>query len=92
MVKGVNKTVIEVNNTGSKIFDRIVFYVNPSCSNLSAKTLNLAIKNFTFDFDERAGRGYKTLRARMLRRRRMIIISAVTVFALLLSGVVMLIL
>ena len=26
MVKGVNKTVIEVNNTGSKVFDRIVFY------------------------------------------------------------------
>ena len=31
MVKGVNKTVIEVNNTGSKVFDRIVFYVSPSC-------------------------------------------------------------
>lgn len=92
MVKGVNKTVIEVNNTGSKIFDRIVFYVNPSCSDLSAKTLNLAIKNFTFDFDERAGRGYKSLRARMIRRRRIILISAVTVLALILSGVITLIL
>lgn len=92
MVKGVNKTVIEVNNTGSKIFDRIVFYVNPSCSDLSAKTLNLAIKNFTFDFDERAGRGYKSLRARMIRRRRIILISAATVLALILSGVITLIL
>lgn len=92
MVKGVNKTVIEVNNTGSKIFDRIVFYVNPSCSDLSAKTLNLAIKNFTFDFDERAGRGYKSLRARMIRRRRIILISAVTFLALILSGVITLIL
>ncbi len=78
MVKGVNKTVIEVNNTGSKVFDRIVFYVNPSCSNLSAKNLNRAIKGFTFQLDERAGRGYKTLREKRLTRRRMIILSAVT--------------
>ncbi len=72
MVKGVNKTIIEVNNTGSKVFDRIVFYVSPTCSNLSAKSLNRAVKNFTFQLDERAGRGYKTLRQRHLTRRRII--------------------
>ncbi len=69
MVKGVNKTVIEVNNTGSKVFDRIVFYVSPSCSNLSAKNLNRAIKSFTFDFDNRAGKGYNSLRRRMLLKK-----------------------
>lgn len=73
MVKGVNKTVIEVNNTGSKVFDRIVFYVSPSCGNLSAKNLNRAIKNFTFQLDERAGKGYTTLRKRRLNRKRMIV-------------------
>lgn len=73
MVKGVNKTVIEVNNTGSKVFDRIVFYVSPSCVNLSAKNLNRAIRNFTFDFDNRAGKGYNSLRKRMLLRRRLIV-------------------
>ena len=36
MVKGVNKTVIEVNNTGSKIFEKIVFYVSPQYGNLNA--------------------------------------------------------
>ena len=84
MVKGVNKTIIEVNNTGSKVFDRIVFYVNPACSNLSAKNLNRAVKNFTFQLDERAGRGYKSLRQRHLTRRRMIaavIVGAVVVVA-----------
>ncbi len=70
MVKGVNKTIIEVNNTGSKVFDRIVFYVSPECSNLSAKNLNRAVKNFTFQLDERAGRGYKSLRQRHTIRRR----------------------
>ncbi len=79
MVKGVNKTVIEVNNTGSKVFDRIVFYVSPSCSNLSHKNLNRAIKSFTFQLDERAGRGYNSLRKRMLIKRRMVIGVAVAV-------------
>ena len=73
MVKGVNKTVIEVNNTGSKVFDRIVFYVSPECSSLSVKNLNRAIKNFTFQLDDRAGRGYKTIRQKRLTRRRVCI-------------------
>lgn len=30
MVKGVNKTIIEINNTGSKYFDRVLLFVNPS--------------------------------------------------------------
>ncbi len=81
MVKGVNKTIIEVNNTGSKVFDRIVFYVSPACANLSAKSLNKAIKSFTFQLDERAGRGYKSLRKRYMTRRRIIfgISSAVAI-------------
>lgn len=79
MVKGVNKTVIEVNNTGSRVFDRIVFYVNPSCGNLNARHLNKAMQNFTFQFDERAARGYKTLRQRMLIRRRTFLCSVVAV-------------
>lgn len=69
LVKGVNKTVIEVNNTGSKIFDRIVFYVTAQYGNLSAKELMKATENFTFQFDKRSGRGYKRLRRRMIRKR-----------------------
>ena len=73
MVKGVNKTVIEVNNTGSKVFEKIVFYVSPSCGNLSAKHLEKAMQNFIFQFNGRADRGYKSLRQRMLMRRRLFI-------------------
>lgn len=69
MVKGVNKTVIEVNNTGSKVFDRIVFYVTAQYGNLTAKELMKATESFTFQFDKRSGRGYKMLRKRMLRKR-----------------------
>ncbi len=29
MVKGVNKTIIEVNETGNKYFERVLFFVKP---------------------------------------------------------------
>ena len=77
MVKGVNKTVIEVNNTGSKVFDRIVFYVSADYGNLSAKQLCRAARNFTFQFDERAGKGYRNLRKRMIIKKRLFISSLV---------------
>lgn len=73
MVKGVNKTVIEVNNTGSKVFDRVVFYVSPSCSNMSAKNLRRAMQNFSFQFENVKPCTYKSLRQRMILRRRMVI-------------------
>lgn len=50
MVKGVSKTIIEVNNTGSKIFEKVVFYVAPEFGNLSAKQLKRAATNFSFEF------------------------------------------
>ena len=79
MVRGVNKTVIEVNNTGSKVFDRIVFYVNPSCSSLSPKHLKRAMQNFSFQFEEKTAM-YKTVRQRRILRRRIIIAALVMVF------------
>lgn len=89
MVKGVNKTVIEVNNTGSKVFDRIVFYINPTCSNLNPKYLKKAMQNFSFQFDGKAP-NYKTIRQKRLMRKRIIVgaivatISIVTAVTLLL--------
>ncbi len=75
MVKGVNKTVIEVNNTGSKFFEKIVFYVTPQYGNLSTKQLLRETDSFTFNFAERADRGYKTLRKRMKRKRRLTMVA-----------------
>lgn len=90
MVKGVNKTVIEVNNTGSKVFDRIVFYVTAQYGNLSAKELLKATENFTFQFDKRSGRGYKRLRRRMLRKR-VLMFSGVALGAAAIAGLAVLI-
>ena len=77
MVKGVNKTVIEVNNTGSKVFDRVVFYVSPGYSNLSQKNLNRAIKNFTMQIDDNVPKRKMSLRQKYAFRRRVIIAAVV---------------
>ncbi len=39
MVKGVNKTIIEINNTGSKYFDRVLLFVNPSYASVPKSRL-----------------------------------------------------
>lgn len=68
MVKGVNKTVIVVNDTGSRYFDKIVFYVSDEYGNYTAKQLNKAVKDYEFKyFTSNKNSG---LRKKYLRRRR----------------------
>lgn len=83
MVKGVSKTIIEVNNTGSKLFEKIVFYVTPEYGNLNAKQLKKAAGNFSFNFDNSLKRG--SLRARAKKHR---IIKLCSISALALAGII----
>ncbi len=75
MVKGVNKTVIEVNNTGSRYFEKIVFYVTPQYGNLSAKQLKKAASTFSFNFDNSMQR--KPLRTLQKRKKIKTIIFSI---------------
>lgn len=86
MVKGVNKTVIEVNDTGSKVFEKIVFYVSPQYGNLNAKVLSKAATEISLGLDSYPKK--KTLRRRAQIRRRIIIMSAVSLILLSVIGVV----
>jgi len=83
MVKGVNKTVIEVNNTGSRYFEKIVFYVTPQYGNLSAKQLKKAASTFSFNFDSSLNK--KPLRK--IHKTRKIMIFSLGGTALLLVAV-----
>lgn len=67
MVKGVSKTIIEVNNTGSKFFEKIVFYVTPEYGNLNAKHLKRAAAEFSFNYNDSINK--KPLRKRYKRKR-----------------------
>ena len=74
MVKGVSKTVIEVNNTGSKLFEKIVFYVTPEYGNLNAKQLKRAAANFSFNYSNDIK--CDALRKRVKRKKIIKIVSA----------------
>ncbi len=77
MVKGVNKTIIEVNNTGSKYFEKIVFYVTPEYGNLSAKQLQKATGSYSFNFDD----SIKRKPLRQIKKQRKILKSGLFVSA-----------
>ena len=67
MVKGVSKTVIVVNDTGSKFFEKIVFYVTPEYGRLNAKQLKRAANDFALNFEGYQKNG--TLRKRYKKKQ-----------------------
>ena len=90
MVKGVNKTVIEVNNTGSKMFEKIIFYVAPQYGNADPKRLQKAAAEFSFQFSDHGS--YAPLRNRYRARRRNLIIGGLIASLLVLIVTLLLIL
>ena len=89
MVKGVNKTVIVVNDTGSEMFEKIVFYVTPKYSKTSIKELNKAAGELSLSFGGVSKNKSKiTLRKRRLRRNIFLII-AVSILSIALFAFIM---
>ncbi len=87
MVKGVNKTVIEVNNTGSRYFEKIVFYVTPQYGNLSAKQLKKAASTFSFNFDN--SMSHRPLRkVRKMRKIMVIALGGATFLLAVIGGLI----
>lgn len=63
MVKGVNKSIIEIIDTGSPFFEKVVFYVSSDFGNMSAKQLENAATAFAL------GLSNKNEKQRSLRKR-----------------------
>lgn len=77
MVKGVNRTVIEVHNTGSKYFEKIVFYVTPEYGNLSSKQLEQASAQVLPLFSQTLqSKPVNALRNRCLKKKKRRIVRA----------------
>ena len=88
MVKGVNKNVIEVNNTGSEMFEKIVFYVSPKFSCLGAKSLEKATDEIekTLIMTSSSGNALRLRVKNKQKRKRIIIICGFSVAAISLLG------
>ena len=88
MVKGVNKTVIEVNNTGSKMFEKIVLYVTPEYGNLSAKQLRKAAGSLVLGFEDL--KPIPSVRKRIARKRKLLFCGIGCLAAVILTVLVLL--
>ena len=91
MVKGVSKTVIVVNNTGSKLFEKIVFYVTPEYGTLSAKQLKKAASSFSFNYDDTYS-DRAILRRRWKRKKQLKLLMLVGLAFLIAASALLLIL
>ena len=86
MVKGFNKTIIEINETGNIMFDRVLLFVNPckvsaDSSKLKKEALDY-IKSLSPDMNIRL------LRNRINRKRKIKKIIIAASAAVLLTGLV----
>ena len=76
MVKGVNKTIIEINNTESEYFDRILLFVKAEHMSDTAK-LDREISKISRTLTSDVRR--VPLRKTMQKRKRGIMIAAISV-------------
>ena len=82
MVKGVNRQIIEINDTGNRYFEKVLLFVSPRGSDLNSAQLGREAKEFllrlTPEPDNR-----ESLRKRVgkrILRRKIFIISGIAAF------------
>ena len=85
MVKGVNKTIIEINETGNKVFDRVLLFVNPD----KAYSDSVALKKEALDYIKGLSPDFNTgfLRQRIKRRKQKRLLLGILVGFTLILGV-----
>lgn len=86
MVKGVNRTVIEVKDTGSAVFEKIVLYVSPEYGNLNPRALSRAANQISIGLGAYPKKA--TLRRRKIIKRRIFIAGVACAVALTVIGCV----
>ncbi|MBE6740446.1 MAG: hypothetical protein E7565_09035 [Ruminococcaceae bacterium] len=77
MVKGVNKTIIEISNTGNKLFNRVILFVSPEYVDKSDKKLTEEAQSLIRKLESMSGESLRSAVKRQRKRKRRIIIFSV---------------
>ena len=78
MLRGVNKQIIEINETGNIFFERALLFVRPQYLELGARRLESEANKFLLDISKKPpARGVISLRRR--RRTKRIILCSIIV-------------
>ena len=89
MVKGVNKSVIEICDTGNKHFSKIILYIAPEYSELSSKKLTK--EAFKYLREININNALVPLRRKIRneqRRRRLVCMLGSVACAVILAGLI----
>ncbi len=89
MLRGVNRSIIEISETDNKYFERVLIFVRPEFGALPMSHLNLEAKKFmgSISFTPMGLSKNSARRRAVLRRRKRFILA--TVFVLALVGIVL---
>ena len=83
MVKGVNKTIIEINETGNEYFEKIILYVSPKYSSVNSLKIKKAVGEELKKINGNSIKNGKSLRRMIkMKNRRRVIIGTCCVAAL----------
>ena len=77
MVKGVNKTIIEISNTGNKLFNRVILFVSPEYVDKSDKKLTEEAQSLIRKLESMSGESLRSAVKRQRKRKNRIIIFSV---------------
>ncbi len=83
MVKGVNKTIIEVNQTGSRYFERVLLFVSPAYGQADSGRLAAEADRLLRQLDRTHLRRppLRLLAARRRKRRRLLLLGGALLLA-----------
>ena len=80
MVKGVNKTIIEINEIENDFFEKIIFFVSPKHSGASAvkiqKAVSLELEKINMDIGKNT-KGLRQMIHLKRRRRKIMLVSLI---------------
>ena len=89
MIKGVNKAIIEINETGNKYFEKAILFVRSESANENEKKLESGAKEYLSNIDRLPFYDYFDLAKDRKRKRRLFLILGG--YLLLLCAIVMVI-
>ena len=76
MLKGVNRQIIEINDTGNRYFERVLLFVTPGRSDLPENELQAQARHYVSTLGEEKGRVSLRKSFGSKKRKKIIIISA----------------
>ena len=89
MIKGVNKAIIEINETGNKYFEKAILYIRSEMSDESEKKLEHQAKEYVANIEKLPFLDYFDLSEDRKRKRRLFLILGG--YLLLLCAIIMVI-